>query len=104
MWSYTLQDALLEKRIWMEPGANTTYIRYDLRRGTAPLALSLKAIVNQRDHHSNTRAGDWRPEIEAVPGGLRVGAALYLLSAGVAATTVSVGWGASMTNCLTSDV
>jgi len=87
VWSYAFQDALLEKRVWMEPGANTTYVRYDLRRGTSSLALSVKAIVNHRDHHGNTRAGDWRPEIQAVPGGLRVGPALYLLSAGAAATT-----------------
>ena len=24
---YALADALLEKRVWMEPGANTTYVR-----------------------------------------------------------------------------
>jgi predicted glycogen debranching enzyme len=89
VWSYAFQDVLLERRIWMEPGANTTYVRYDLRRGTAPLALSVKAIVNHRSHHGNTRAGDWHPKIEVVPEGLRVGAALYLLSAGAAATTAS---------------
>ncbi len=89
VWSYAFQDALLEKRIWMEPGANTTYVRYDLRRGTAPLTLSVKAIVNHRDHHGNTRAGDWVPEIEGLPGGLRVGADLYLLCTGAAVTTAS---------------
>jgi predicted glycogen debranching enzyme len=89
VWTYAFQDALLEKRIWMEPGANTTYVRYDLCRGTAPVALSLKAIANHRDHHSRTRADDWHPEIEIVPGGLRVGTALYLLSAGAAATAAS---------------
>ncbi|MGC9334713.1 MAG: amylo-alpha-1,6-glucosidase, partial [Anaerolineae bacterium] len=89
VWSYALRDALLEKRVWMEPGANTTYVRYDLRRSAAPLTLSVKAIVNHRDHHGNTRAGDWQPEIEAVPGGLRVGADLYLLSAGATVMTAS---------------
>lgn len=87
VWSYAFKDTLLEKRIWMEPGANTTYVRYDLRRGTAPLTLSVKAIVNHRDHHGNTHAVDCHPDIQAVPGGLRVGADLYLLSAGAAATT-----------------
>lgn len=90
VWSYAFQDALLEKRIWMEPGANTTYVRYDLRRGAAPLTLSVKVIVNHRLHHGNTRAGDWCPKIEVVPGGLRVGAALYLLSAGAA--TIASEW------------
>jgi glycogen debranching enzyme len=32
----------------MQPGANTTYVRYTLKRGTEPLHLSLKALVNYR--------------------------------------------------------
>ncbi len=80
VWSYAFRDALLEKWVWMEPGANTTYVRYDFCRGMAPLALSVKAIVNHRDHHGRTRAGRWQPEIERVLGGLRVGDDLYLLS------------------------
>jgi hypothetical protein len=89
VWSYAFEDALLEKRVWMEPGANTTYVRYHLRRGAAPLTLSVKAIVSHRDHHGNMRAGDWQPEIELVPRGLRVGADLRLLGAGAAVTAAS---------------
>jgi predicted glycogen debranching enzyme len=90
VWTYACADALLEKRVWMEAGANTTYVRYDVRRGTLPLALSIKAIVNYRDHHANTRAGVWQPGVVPVPGGLRVTAfegaiSLYLLSAGARA-------------------
>jgi len=48
VWHYACADALLEKRIWMQPGANTTHIRYTLNRGTEPLYLSLKALVNYR--------------------------------------------------------
>ena len=72
VWTFACADALLEKRIWMQPGANTTYIRYDLRRGTGPLALSVKAIVNYRDHHGNTHAGDWQMRVEPEAHGLRV--------------------------------
>jgi predicted glycogen debranching enzyme len=86
-WSYACADALLEKRVWMQPGSNTTYIRYDLRRASAPLALSIKALVNYRDYHALTRAGDWRMDIQPVIHGLRVTAfegatPFYLLSAG----------------------
>ena len=85
VWSFACADALLEKRVWMEPGANTTYIRYDLRRASAPLALSIKALVNYRDYHALTRAGDWRMDIQAVAHGLRISAfadatPLYLLA------------------------
>jgi len=72
VWTFACTDALLEKRVWMQPGANTTYVRYDLRRATAPLALSIKAIVNYRDHHSNTYASDWQMRIEPVAHGLQV--------------------------------
>ncbi len=60
VWTYACADALLEKRVWMQPGANTTYVRYDLRRGSGPLRLTLKALVNYRDHHGNTHA-DYQP-------------------------------------------
>lgn len=87
VWSFACADALLEKRIWMQPGANTTIIRYDLRRASAPLALSIKAVVNYRDYHALTRAGEWRGEVQPVARGLRVTAfegatPFYLLSAG----------------------
>ncbi len=84
VWTFACADASLEKRVWMQPGANTTYIRYDLRRATAPLNLSIKAIVNYRDHHSNTYAGEWQMRVEPLAHGLRVTAfdgavPLYLL-------------------------
>ena len=72
VWTFACVDALLEKQIWMQPGANTTYIRYTMLRGSQPLHLSLKALVNYRDHHSNTYGGDWPMEIESVKYGVGV--------------------------------
>ncbi len=72
VWTYACGDALLEKRVWMQPGENTTCVRYDLRRASRPLTLELKALVNYRDHHGSTRAGDWVMHIEPVAHGLRV--------------------------------
>jgi predicted glycogen debranching enzyme len=72
VWTYALADALLEKRVWMGLGANTTYIRYTLLRGSLPLALNLFPLVNARDFHSNTHAPAWKPTIARVEGGLHV--------------------------------
>ncbi len=72
VWTFALANALLEKRIWMEPGANTTYIQYKLTRATGPLALEAKAFVNYRDYHSTTLMNDWEPEIDALNHGLRL--------------------------------
>jgi len=60
VWSFAVADALLEKRVWMEQGANTTYIQYRLRRASAPLTLTAKALVNYRNFHGETQ-GNERP-------------------------------------------
>lgn len=74
VWHYAIADALLEKRIWMEPGANTTYLRYHLLRAASSIELSLRVLANYRDFHGNTHAGDWAMEIVPVASGLRVDA------------------------------
>ena len=85
VWTFACGDALLDKRVWMEPGANTTYVRYEVRRGAAPLTLTLRALVNYRDYHATTRGEGWTMEVTPVDGGLRVrafdGAAPVLLLA-----------------------
>ncbi len=74
VWTYALADGLLEKRVWMKHGENTTYVQYTLLRGTAPAEVSLKALVNYRDYHAATHAGDWRMQIEPIEAGVRVNA------------------------------
>jgi predicted glycogen debranching enzyme len=71
-WTYALADALLEKRVWMRQGENTTYIQYTLARGSSALEMELKALVNYRDFHSLTKAGGWRMTIAPVEHGVRV--------------------------------
>ena len=72
VWTYAPGDALLEKRVWMEPGANTTYVQYRFERGSGPLELYAKAIVNYRDYHHTTILNEWQPQIARVENGLRV--------------------------------
>jgi predicted glycogen debranching enzyme len=72
VWIYAFADALLEKRVWMRAGENTTCIQYTLVRGSSPLEMDLKALVNYRDFHSLTQAGGWRMNIELVEQGVRV--------------------------------
>lgn len=72
VWTYALADALLEKRIFMRLGENTTFVHYTLVRASSALAIDLKALINYRDFHSATHAGDWRMDIAPVQGGVRV--------------------------------
>ncbi|MGG6240784.1 amylo-alpha-1,6-glucosidase [Nodosilinea sp. AN01ver1] len=85
IWVYAIADARLEKRVWMEPGANTTYVRYTLSRASAPVHLDLKVLVNHRLHHHSTQGEGWQMAIEPCPHGLRLQAKdnaqpFYLLS------------------------
>lgn len=86
VWRFAFANALLEKRVWIQQGENTTYVQYSLLRGSGPLRLALKALVNYRDFHSSTHAGDWRMRIEPVERGIQITAfddatPFYLLSA-----------------------
>jgi predicted glycogen debranching enzyme len=87
VWTYAFADALLEKRVWMRQGENTTYIHYTFVRGGGPIEMELKALVNYRDFHASTHAGDWRMKIDPVENGVMIVAfdgavPFYLKSAG----------------------
>lgn len=72
VWTFACGDALLEKRLWMEQGENTTYTRYTYRRGTSPLTLNLTAFVNYRDFHGNTQGFNWQMAINSLEKGVQV--------------------------------
>jgi predicted glycogen debranching enzyme len=84
VWRFAIGDALLEKRIWMQQGENTTFVQYSLIRASNALELECKALVNYRDYHSTTRAGNWQMQVENIEHGLKViafdGAAPFYLS------------------------
>jgi predicted glycogen debranching enzyme len=93
VWHFACADALVEKRVWMPPGRDTTYVRYTLLRASAPVTLSLKALVNYRDHNSPIRAGNWQMALSTVERGVRVEAfasarPYYLLCDRASATIV----------------
>ena len=83
VWTFACGDALIEKRVWMAQGENTTYVSYRLARGCRAVSLELKALVNYRDYHASTHAGDWKMRVEADERGVNVtafenAATLYL--------------------------
>jgi predicted glycogen debranching enzyme len=96
VWHYAVGDALIEKRVWMEHGENTTYVRYRLLRADAPAGLSLRCFANYRGFHGNTHAGDWHVGVDAVPNGVKVtaydGARPFWLLSGTGTVTVENVW------------
>ena len=94
VWTFALADALLEKCVFMQAGANTTYILYRLARGSAPVELSIKALADYCLEHQ-TISGCAEPmKVAPVRQGLEIlpfdGAPrLYVLSDSAAAKPAS---------------
>ncbi|MGB1250818.1 MAG: amylo-alpha-1,6-glucosidase [Candidatus Promineifilaceae bacterium] len=96
VWTYTLADAWLEKRLWMEQGSNTTYVRYDLIHAHHPMTIDIKALVNYRDYHGKTSADGWNMDVHSAENGLRIiakeGATPYYLLSSDAQFTPQHSW------------
>ncbi len=69
VWIYAFGDALLEKRLWMVYGSNTTCVRYTLVRGTLELELEITPLVTYRSFHTLTSGQGWQIGVEAQPQG-----------------------------------
>jgi predicted glycogen debranching enzyme len=72
IFTWAVIDALIEQRIWMVHGQNTTYVTYTLARASRPIALEIIPLCTHRDSHGVTDARGGMPEVQAAPNGLRV--------------------------------
>lgn len=68
-WVYALGEALLEKRVWMVNGQDTTFVTYTLRRALHPLTLEVMAMVTGRDAHVELRGYGWQPHVAPIESG-----------------------------------
>ena len=96
VWRFAFSDALVEKRIWMHQGTNTTYVQYTLLRGSAPIEVEGKVLVSYRDFHSVTQGQDAAMRVDPVDDGLRVvafeGAAPFYLRSSSASWIAQSTW------------
>ena len=72
VWTFALADALLEKRIFMQSGANTTYVLYRLVRAGSPVELSIKVLADYGDEHCVTVGRTQPMVVTPVERGLKV--------------------------------
>jgi predicted glycogen debranching enzyme len=63
-WRFRYGDAVVEHRIWMEPGADTVYLAWKLE-GDADASLAVIFLANGRDHHGETWQPGFNPETAA---------------------------------------
>jgi len=95
VWTYAFADALLEQRVWMAQGRNTTYVSFTLRAGRAPVALELLPLCTYRDYHSHGHGG-WSLDVEPQARMCRItafpGARPYRLMTDAGEFTPSTDW------------
>jgi predicted glycogen debranching enzyme len=96
VWRYALEDALIEKRVWMKQGENTTYVCFSLIRGREPIELDAKVIVNYRDFHLTTQGPHGPTRVELVEHGVEVaafeGATPFYLKSATGSWTAKNEW------------
>ncbi|MEX1044263.1 MAG: glycogen debranching enzyme N-terminal domain-containing protein, partial [Acidimicrobiia bacterium] len=67
-WTFALAATRLTKRVWMETGEHTTYVRFDHNRGDEPIRLSVDVFVEHRPFHETTRGG-WEMAMRPISDG-----------------------------------
>jgi predicted glycogen debranching enzyme len=61
-WVYLIEDSVLEQRIWMASGRNTTYVTFSLRGSRSGITLELNPLCTYRDYHSHSQGG-WAMDV-----------------------------------------
>jgi glycogen debranching enzyme len=84
VWRFASGDLVVERRVWMPPGRNSTWISFRLVRGDRPVEIELTPLVTWRDFHS--LATPPTPQVEVGDRGLSVGFARDLPMLRVVAT------------------
>jgi predicted glycogen debranching enzyme len=94
-WRYAIADALLLQTIFMAQGVNTSYLRLELIRGSAPMRVTLKPLVTYRDYHAQGR-GAKEFQLDGEAQGCRIqafsGARPYWLGVSQGAFTAAPEW------------
>jgi predicted glycogen debranching enzyme len=65
-WVYVIEDTVLEQRIWMASGRNTTYVTFTVRGSRSDIELEINPLCTYRDYHSHTQGG-WAMDVRAEP-------------------------------------
>lgn len=96
VWTFALADALVEKRIFMQTGENTTYVLYRLIRASNAVEISVKVLADYAEEHCVTSGRTHPMTVTAVEGGLKVvafdGATPFYVMSRAATATPASNW------------
>ena len=71
-FNYEVQGILISKKITMEYGKNTAVVNYKVRSNNKSFKLRIEALVNNRDHHGNTKKGDFTCRQKLIKNGVNI--------------------------------
>jgi len=72
VWTFALADALVEKRIFMAAGENTSYALYRVVRAGSPVEISIKVLADYSDEHCVTVGRTLPMTVTNIDHGLKV--------------------------------
>ena len=64
-WRFAAGGAVLERRVWMAHGRNTTYVRWTVVEAPGTVEIAVAALITERDHHDAVTVDMRRPLVEA---------------------------------------
>ncbi|MCR4377458.1 MAG: amylo-alpha-1,6-glucosidase, partial [Rhodospirillales bacterium] len=71
VWRYALADALIEKRVLMAPGRNTTFLHFNVLRANGRVDFELTPLCAYRDYHGHIHGG-WDMGVSRIGDGFEV--------------------------------
>lgn len=95
IWRYAFADALIEKRVLMQPSKNTVYVNFSVLRASAALDMELTPLCTYRDYHSHNDGG-WDMDVREISHGFEInvfpGAYSYWVTCTGATFTSDPAW------------
>src|SRR5262245_20920786 len=70
VWTFAFGDALLERRVWLEYGANTTFVTYRILQGSLPVDIQVTPLVTYHSFHALALGQGWQIGVEPVEHGV----------------------------------
>ena len=64
VWTFELGSALLERRVWMDYGRNTTHVSYRVVQGESPVELAITPLVTYHSFHALAQGNGWNISVE----------------------------------------
>lgn len=70
--NFEVNGVFVTKKITMAYGKNTTVVNYKVTSNNETVTLKLDTLVNNRDHHGNTKKGDFSCRQELIKNGVKI--------------------------------